>query len=332
MSGLRSNSARSDSPHSGTGFGRAVEQAGGFEHRPATSLYGRPWKLTDKRPRSISGVELDGDNLVRFVYIDESGISNEPVLVVAGVLIDADSQWKAVQQYLNELVSQYVLEEDRPGFIFHGSDLFHGSGKIWGKRDKYTLDHSREALKALLGVPWKFGLPVVFGYIKKYPIPPNLTPKQARSIRATNHTVAFSLCAIAAESFMHSSYVDPKEIATLVAENNAETHKAVREAHNVLAGTIRSEHDRKMFTFISTQIAPKWLPVRKIVDTVHFAEKHEASLLQIADAYALSIRYCLEEKANAMEFVNWFRQGHPALNPVSEDAPIGYNVLRSSPP
>jgi hypothetical protein len=43
---------------------------------------------------------------MRFIYLDEAGISNpanEPYLVVAGVIIDADHQWMAVEPHLHVL-------------------------------------------------------------------------------------------------------------------------------------------------------------------------------------------------------------------------------------
>jgi len=46
-------------------------------------------------PCSLSGVRLEGDRLVRLVYIDESGISNvrdDPFVIVAGIIVDADKK------------------------------------------------------------------------------------------------------------------------------------------------------------------------------------------------------------------------------------------------
>ena len=63
-------------------------------------------------PRSLSGIELDGDSIVRQVYLDESGISaNESMTVVAGLIIDPDKQWKLVAEYLNSLLIEYVPVE-----------------------------------------------------------------------------------------------------------------------------------------------------------------------------------------------------------------------------
>ena len=50
---------------------------------------------------------IDGDDLVRLIYLDEAGISNpahEPFLVVAGILIHGDKQWKLIEGDLVNLV------------------------------------------------------------------------------------------------------------------------------------------------------------------------------------------------------------------------------------
>src|SRR2546430_2602291 len=109
------------------------------------------WDLTSERPCSISGVELDGDKLVRLVYLDESGSSTEPFLVVAGVIIDADKQWRLVERNVNELIGKYVPEENQKGFIFHATDMLGGHGIFAKHRERW-----REALRELLEIPSKF--------------------------------------------------------------------------------------------------------------------------------------------------------------------------------
>lgn len=72
---------------------------------------------------------LLGQELVRLVYLDEAGISlNEPGLCVAGVLVHADDQARLVENMLNEVANRHIPEADRVGFVFHASDIFHGSG------------------------------------------------------------------------------------------------------------------------------------------------------------------------------------------------------------
>lgn len=69
-------------------------------------------------PLSLSGVELDGDSLVRFVFLDESGISaNESVTVVAGVIVHADLQWKEVEKALFDLADKYLTATSGPAGV-----------------------------------------------------------------------------------------------------------------------------------------------------------------------------------------------------------------------
>ena len=59
---------------------------------------------------------------MRFIYLDEAGISNpanEPYLVVAGVIIDADHQWMAVEPHLHVLAETCAPQPRRPNFVFH---------------------------------------------------------------------------------------------------------------------------------------------------------------------------------------------------------------------
>src|SRR5438874_380349 len=58
-------------------------------------------------PRCFGGGKLEGDRIVRLVFLDEAGTSNpehEPYLVVAAVIVDADKKLIAVQAHLDSLV------------------------------------------------------------------------------------------------------------------------------------------------------------------------------------------------------------------------------------
>lgn len=56
---------------------------------------------------------------MKFIYAHESGISaHESMLIVAGVVIDADLQWRLVEQRVNGLINEYVPAEAREGFHF----------------------------------------------------------------------------------------------------------------------------------------------------------------------------------------------------------------------
>src|SRR5262249_51248901 len=156
-------------------------------------------------PCSLSGVKLDGNSIVRLVYLDESGISvNESVTVVAGVIIDPDKQWKLVAEYLNSLLLEYVPVEHHVGFAFHAKELFHGSKRF--DPAHYPADRRRELLRKLVEIPARFRLPTVYGYSDKIPLQNWLrmypTKKQQRDMRAIHHAMTYSYCTVAVERYM----------------------------------------------------------------------------------------------------------------------------------
>ena len=81
------------------------------------------------------------------------------------VIIDPDKQWKYVANYIAELMAEYVPKEHRHGFIFHGKDLFHETGRSAFDRKKFPLERSHEVLKKLIRIPRRFKLPLVWGFI-----------------------------------------------------------------------------------------------------------------------------------------------------------------------
>ena len=85
---------------------------------------------------SFTGHPLAGDRLLRLIIVDEAGISrNENICVVAGVVVNADSAQRHLEQYLGMLRDLYIPEEDRNGFVFHCKDISAGN--------KYFADEAR---------------------------------------------------------------------------------------------------------------------------------------------------------------------------------------------
>lgn len=242
---------------------------------------------------------------MRFIYCDESGTSRESFLVVAGVIVHGDTQWKPVEKHIGELIRKYVRDEHRLGFVFRATDLFSGSGHIFKDREKYPLKHRFEALKELLSIPSKFRLPVVGGFIRRKRISPNQSTQSRRESVAEDQALAFSHCLIGAEKYMRK-YADPTEIAKMVAEDNTETKKSVARMHDML----RSSHpDVADYLKGLTRIMcldSDFLPITKIVDSVSFEGKRGAILLQVADACAFIIRSYIEERPNIGQFARAF--------------------------
>jgi hypothetical protein len=234
------------------------------------------WEQAGRGPLSLSGVKLQGTKLVRLVYLDESGISvHEPVTVVAGVVINADKHWMLVDDYIRDLIDEYVPEEHRAGFTFHAKDLFHGSGRVFDKR-KYPIERSHEALTKLVSIPARFEIPVVCGHLFKRSSE-WLSKQQLKDEPGRNQTMAFSFCLLAAERYMRG-IADPLEVATLVAEDNTEARRRVKQVHRLLRGTLPRSEEGDEILSILLEYASDCLPIRRIVDTVYFADKQDAFL------------------------------------------------------
>jgi hypothetical protein len=255
-------------------------------------------------PLSLSGVELDGESLVRRVYCDESGTSGQGILVAASVIVHGDTQWKPVEDYIGGLINKYVAEDDRLGFVFHATELFSGTG-IFKNHEKYPLAHRIEALKEILSIPSKFRLPVVFGFIRREQSPPDQSTQSHRESIATDHALAFCHCAIATEKFMRK-YAAPHELAEMIVEDNTETKKSVDLMLNILRSSHPAVSGYQKGVCVQHQLDTDFLPITKISESVSWKGKSGARLLQVADACAFIIRQYLEDRPDIAELLKAF--------------------------
>lgn len=284
------------------------------------------WEYAKRGPRSLSGVTVEGDKLVRFVYLDESGTSKERVVVVAGVIMDADRDWRLVEDYLLDLIEEYIPEEHRSlAAPFHACEMFHGQGIFDPRRSNYPQEKAHEALKKLLGIPALFHLPIVCGHMVKSE-ETGLDKYQRQERLEQNQAIAFALCALAAERYM-KAHASPLEVASLFAENNKQTWKAIKKMHLLLRGKgARSLTNDAMLSLL-LEIASDCLPVRRIVDTVSFQDKDDALFLQIADACALVIRYFYEGNPKASEFINALTLSDPVATLGAQANTYGFRFV-----
>lgn len=146
--------------------------------RGPPSRYGSPQGLG---PYSLSGCSLDGTKIVRLVYMDEAGISKqaqEPFLVVAGVLVDADRVLNGVENQLEGIMRRHIPAEHQDGFVFHATELFNGGGKVFrreasdfvGPRE-WPLDRRLKIADEIMAIPRKFNLPIAIGFVERATFP-----------------------------------------------------------------------------------------------------------------------------------------------------------------
>jgi hypothetical protein len=229
---------------------------------------------------------------VRLVYLDEAGISNpsqEPFVVVAGVIIDADRQFKAIESHIDGLARKYLPEAMQGRVPFHAMELWHGTKNF--DRQNWPLEKRLEILTALADVPRQFDIPICWGSTDRKTVP-ELISGSASSvlIEQISHGHAFFKFVVQVETVMRA--VANQEVAMLIAEDRSLVRKMLKVAHSILRGRADPafqaflpemlDGDSGIFKFV--------LPLERIVETVHFADKRESSLLQIADLCAFVIK------------------------------------------
>jgi len=201
----------------------------------------------------------------------------------------------------DEIAAAHIPEPDRKGFAFHAKDIFHGSGKYFGNRDKWSRERRWPILTALSGLPSEFGIPVVFGHLDKaeyrQEAERQLMTHSSPATRAeitdvAEHMVAFARAEIGIERQMHKFPRD--EICMLIAEDTDRVKRALKQAHAILRDP--DEIANSEFAAIPG------LPLVKIEDTPHFAAKTESRPLQLADTCAFLIMRRLMRQENSQQF------------------------------
>lgn len=216
---------------------------------------------------------------MRLVYLDEAGTDfRTPVICVAGVIVHGDKQWLEIDRRILDLVDKYVEPQDRLGFIFHTTDVFHGSRYFDRRKPKWNDRESRLAILLDFNkILTDFELPVVVGgYKKSNPTFAAETSdmSNARKQQLMHHA---AICDCLSQTDKWLAKYAPQELATVVHEDGMDAKAVIRKIVAALrgqAGPIDLPNETlEKFNF----------PLRRIIDTVHFADKSGARHLQLAD-------------------------------------------------
>lgn len=248
------------------------------------------------------------------IYVDEAGTGGEPVTVVAAVLIDVDLQWQDVYQHLRDLAARFFPEMKPIDVIFHVKDIHNGSGIFAGK----SLEQRRGMIEAVVALPRAYRLPVSIGWAHTtYEGRPEYRKPLERKL--ASHKVAYMQALVAAERYMRE-FAREGELASVVAEH-------VPEAKNLLNAVQWTLQQRDPSESGLPQHMKEFLPVTRIIHSIHFASKASTPLLQIADACAaVAARYLAHRKGSDAMF-NLMVGGAQ----TDTNAPSGYFTVSEKP-
>jgi len=204
----------------------------------------------------------EGKNLVRLVYIDETGIDSDKIGVVAAVIVHGDKQLPLINREVRPIIAK-CPGSDRPNFEFKANRLYsqyrkHGENSIYG-----------EVMHDFLTVMSKFSLPIRYWAVDKPPL---------EDLRANlpEHMTVNDMCfvntIIGTARWMRKNA--PDEAAVCISD--------------------KSRDEVKLDTYIRAfrGLGPKYIiPVPDsllylyecIADTIFFSDSHKSIGIQMAD-------------------------------------------------
>jgi hypothetical protein len=244
---------------------------------------------------------------VRYVFIDEAGTSaKEPTSVVVGIIVHADKQCALADKAVNEVL-ELIPEHARAV-----CPIFHAT-KIWGDRklrDNWELPERKKLLSAMMSLPRELNLTLAIGACRRTTeLPIDLLQQRRISLAQAHHGIAFQECIARADSWINK-YARYNEVATVIAEDVPESKSLLRHLAKYLLSVGYSiprrdvrlvQHGSKPLVSIDEFRARK---ISRIRMPIHFVEKHDEPLLQIADACAFGLRRFLSELSHGQDFAS----------------------------
>lgn len=221
------------------------------------------------------------------IYMDEAGTSkNEPVSVVVGVVIHADTQWKPAEKLLMQAIDELVPADLRNGFTFHAKDIWNG----YRSRTDWPAEQRQELVARVAAIPFKVNAAISVAKVRRDAPDLPIIEKFFRP-HEFHHIVAFWHCLVRANRHIRRVGF-PGEFGTAVAEDEPKLRSRLRKTLKAPQPALPPEHQRK--TKLQEMrgeepVATEEEKIDRIIDTVHFVEKDGAPLLQIADACAFSV-------------------------------------------
>ena len=250
--------------------------------------------------KSISGHLLTGDQPLRYIFIDEAGTHlKSKMTLVLGVIADADLHIMDAERLALEAYDG-IPKELKEDFVFHAYELF-GDKKyqvdLWSMADRLQL------LELIMRIPRRLGMGICFGTVVRGNIDwgDELLSRVKNSAPYMDHAAALGYCLGAADRAIRDRG-RAREVATVIAENlpNGGLMNTFKKIPiNLRNGFMFSPPDsglskEEQELGYRTQTGDM-IRVRRIRNSIHFVEKDEDPLVQVADACAFGLRRYLIE-------------------------------------
>lgn len=230
---------------------------------------------------------------MRILYIDEAGVGSlekDPIMVVAGVIIHADTQWRKLADHMDALLKQATPKGAMPPRCLHAKDIFHGTKEF--HRDHWPAEVRHQLLRDIAALPALYGIPIAWAAADRKRYAADF-PQDTHQMHTRDcYTVCAVACFMQAELYMRE-VANRAEVCSVIMEENTELQRRVPELIDFLRGPPEEERDK---------LVPGWqnvIPLQKIIDTPASQPKTASSILQLADFCAFAIKRRAEKKGRS---------------------------------
>jgi hypothetical protein len=242
---------------------------------------------------------------VRVVYSDESGTGSErdePVTVVAGVMLNADHQWHPTLQSIESALRSALGRDETSNFEIRGRNLYHQVRR--GDEKAHTL------LSELLLIPKQQRLPIFYGAVDRAGYKLFMQKIYIPSVRAGRNDEpmgtldtfkqALDKCMNLLDSYVHAAF--PEEQVLWIHDKGMYDDHAKEQLN-----FIRSVGSSGLSEFLRL-VEIGYLQKSHIVDTVYFGDSRESRALQLADVCCSTITRYLRGDTIAVPYYELLRR------------------------
>lgn len=228
---------------------------------------------------------------MRYIFVDEAGTStHEPVTVVVGIIANADHHVMSAERLVQEILGS-VPSQHGKDFTFHATQVF-GNKKY---QSDWLFNDRLHLLEQMMSVPRRIGMSITLSATWRNAVDHSQAASSLNMSQSQfEHLMTFSSCLAVADRNIRN-HAAPNEVATVVAEDLPEMRKFLKSVPRVYRENpfhFKPEHLRETPTDQeaghSTQRGE--LRIARIRNSVHFVEKSEDPLVQVADACAYGFR------------------------------------------
>jgi hypothetical protein len=265
-----------------------------------------PWvaPIRPTTPAARCSGALWGNKLLRFVYMDEAGTSaKEPVTIVVGLIVNADDQLMFAETAVNEVLGA-VPQKFKKGFVFHAKE-------VWGSqvyREEWAMADRLALLHSMMSLSKRMKIPIALGMMRRdAQVPANVSEAAEMTPEQYHHWMSFIMCVARADKYIRD-HAGLREVAAVVAEDVPPMRKFLRVVPKLLKTnpyTAKPDSLRPTLAEVAAGYMTQQSEMRasRIRQSIHFVEKEDDPILQMADACAFGFRRYFSEQKFGKDFL-----------------------------